>query len=148
MFPLLLKSLLTSSSITTIIIDIIIINIIIIDIIIIDIIIIDIIIIAIIIIIIAIIPVVGEAVSPLSPGADLNKTAIKGSGAKGKRLVCSNLRKKNFNGKKSITARIAELLVKAILGAKLSLVNVKSESSAKVFGVKRGWVGQSNDVFQ
>ena len=97
---------------------------------------------------IIIIPVVRGSVSPLSPGADLNKTAIKGSGAKGKRSVCSNLRKKNFNGKKSITARIAELLVKAILGAKLSLVNVKSESSAKVFGVKRGWVGQSNDVFQ
>ena len=96
---------------------------------------------------IIIIPVVGGSVSPLSPGADLNKTAIKGS-AKGKRSVCSNLRKKNFNGKKSITARIAELLVKAILGAKLSLVNVKSESSVKVFGVKRGWVGQSNDVFQ
>ena len=134
----------------TIIIDIIIIDIIIIDIIIIDIIIIEIIIIDIIIIeiIIAIIPVVGEAVSPLSPGADLNKTAIKGSGAKGKRSVCSNLRKKNFNGKKSITARMAELLVKAILGAKLSLVNVKSESSVKVFGVKRGWVGQSNDVFR
>ena len=45
------------------------------------------------IIVLMIILVVREAVSPLSPGADLNKTAIKGS-AKGKRSICSNSCKK------------------------------------------------------
>ena len=48
---------------------------------------------------IIIIPVVGGSVSPLSPGADLNKTAIKGS-AKGKRSVCSYSRK-NINGNRA-----------------------------------------------
>ena len=48
---------------------------------------------------IIIIPVVRGSVSPLSPGADLNKTAIKGS-AKGKRSVCSYSRK-NINGNRA-----------------------------------------------
>ena len=70
-----------------------------------------------------IILVVREAVSPLSPGADLNKTAIKGSAnakAKGKRSVCSNSRKKlqRQSGK--------------------NLVKIKSKPSVKVFGVKTG----------